>query len=76
VCVCVCVVANFLVVDLVIHSKGFSFCGVANGSSPGPDYVVETKQGWIALELALQGNNCKATTGVPMYILHAQYAIS
>jgi len=38
-CVCVCVCAAKLQeVDLVIHRKGV-FCGVTNGSSPGPDRV-------------------------------------
>jgi len=48
--------ANLLVVGLVMHHRGLILCGVANGSSPGPCHVVETRQGQGALELALQAN--------------------
>jgi len=42
--VCVLVhAANLLVVGLVMHHRGLILCGVANGSSPGPCHVVETK---------------------------------
>ena len=58
-CECVCVLclwihaANLLVVGLIMHHKGLILCGVANGSSPGPCHMVETRQGQGALELAL-----------------------
>ena len=60
VCVCVCVwarAANLPVVGLVMHHRGLVLCGVANGSSPGPGRVVETRQGQGALELVLHTNN-------------------
>ena len=42
-----------------VHHRGVIHCGVANGSSPGPCHVVETRQNQGALELALlEGYPC------------------
>ena len=76
VCVCVCVrvcvwacAANLLVVGLVMHHRGSVFCDIANGSSPVPDRVVETRQGQGALELALQFDN--GASHAYMHFMHA-----
>ena len=47
--VCGAHVTNLLMEGLVTCHSG----GVANGSSPGPDSVADTRQGQSALELAL-----------------------
>ena len=53
VCVCVCVcecvrkgggAANLHMVGLAMRHSGLILCGVANGSSPGLSYVVETNK--------------------------------
>jgi len=49
--VCVCMAANLHMVGLVLHHRGLVLYGVANGSSPGPDCMVQTRG---ALQLVLQ----------------------
>ena len=63
--------ANLLAMGLVIHCRGLVFFrGIANGSCPGPDHVVKTRQGQGALELALQANNMAT-----LHTLHAMHTL-
>ena len=61
-CACVNCAAILYMVGLAMHHRGLILCGVANGSSPIPSHVVETRQG-----------HCKPTKGLPMHTLHAMH---
>jgi len=48
VCVCSVGLAAYLsMMGVVLHSE--DLCGIANGNNPGPNCVVETRQGWVDL---------------------------